>query len=451
MKILSLLTLLLLLAGCTDAFYDFSEKTRAKRAECRDFISLNYKQTTRCVNLVTGDIIEEPDNSACRRFSSKVNECAEHVDLVDILRHEPMQPIHIGVVWPKDTLYGQMVAGATLAQEEINQKGGILGGRPIQLWDYDDTPNIADSITSNLDLLAIIGHRTSATALPASITYEYRGLLFLAPRATRMALTTHNFQHVFRSIPNSKQMGAQLAHFTKWSKHKNIVILYSRDAYAEEVASEFYENAVDIHLNVVHRASFFEYRSNFRSIIADFRGKKFDAIFLATWPKAAAQLMKQTRDMGIRDVPFIGVDAMDSPLLSEIAGDAAEGTVVPTVYDARAVTSLDSLRFIENFQKRFNQTPDTWAAQGYDGVKLLAHAMEDSKSSVPLVVATSLRYLRFWLGVTGVYRFDRSGDITGKLYKFNVLKDGKFETISSAHIFYALDKIQKDKLKVPLQ
>jgi len=463
MKILrnSMLCLLsvLLLSACSpewnygnayyngDAFYEHSESARAKRADCRDYVALNLKEIAPCVELTTGKLVKDEEALVCNRFADKVEECEDYVDLVHILLTEPRQPIHIGLVWPREKVYGQMIQGALLAQEEINQAGGILGGRPIQLWGFDDVFDIANDITQNLDILAMIGHRNSRLSILASITYEYRGMLYLAPRAIRMALTTHNFKYVFRSIPNSKQMGAQLAHFMKWRGHKQVVMLYSRDEYSEEVTSEFYENAVDMGIEIVHRASFFRHRKNFRSIIADFRGKKFDGIFLATWPKTAADLMKQTRDMGIRDIPFVGVDAMDSPLLPEIAGPAAEGTVVPTVYDSRAVTSLSSLQFIKNFRRRFNRMPDTWAAQGYDGVKLLAYAMEDSKSSVPLVVATTLRYLDFWLGVTGVYRFDRSGDITGKLYKFNELKDGKFAAISSAHIYYALDRIKKYKLK----
>ncbi len=430
-----------------DAFYEHSEQNRAKRADCRDFVALNIKEISPCVELRTGKLVIDDNDHICRRFAKKVNECKAQVDLLEILRKAPRQPLHVAVVWPKDPMYGNLVAGALLAQEEVNRAGGILGGRPIQLWGFDDTLDIANTITQNLDILASIGHRDSQSSILASVSYEYRGMLYLSPRATRMALTTHSFQYVFRTIPNSKHLGAQLAHFMHWRGHKRVVILYSRDAYSEELAALFYENAVDMGIEIVHRASFFQYRTNFRAIIADFRGKKFDGIFLSTLPEAAANLIKQSRDMGIKDVPFVGVDEMNSPLLPQLAGAAAEGVAVPTVYDPRTASSLSSLQFIENYQRRFKQMPDTWAAQGYDAVKLLAYAMEESKSSVPLVVATTLRYLEFWLGATGVHRFDRSGDMSGKLYRFNELKNGKFESVGSAHMYYVLDKIKKYKLK----
>ncbi|GEM_PF-485803 len=448
----ALLLLTLFVFGCnSNSFYEHSEKVRAKRAECRDYMALHVNEVNACVELTDGKVIQDEGMPECRRFAEKIEECGEYVDLVQILRTGPRQPVDIAIVWPQDPHEGQLVSGAILAQEEVNRQGGVLNGRPIKLWFFDDTFDIADKVSNNLDLLAAIGHHNSETSIPASITYEYRGMLYLSPRATLVALTSHRFSYVFRTIPNNKQMAAQLAHFVKLQGYKRIVLLYSRDPYAEEVAAKFYENAVNNDTQIVHRASFFEHRRNFRSLIADFRGKKFDAIFLAAWPAAAAKVIKQTRDMGIKEQPFIGVDAMDSGLLAERAGSAADGTVVPTVYDARAVTSQDSVRFINNFQARFNRTPDTWAAQGYDGVKLLAYAMNDAKSTVPLAVATTLRYLNFWLGVTGAYRFDRSGDIYGKLYKFNELKDGRFESIGSAHLHYAFDQIKKYKLLPPAQ
>jgi len=43
---------------------------------------------------------------------------------------------------------------------------------------------------------AVLGHRTSVVAIPASVTYEASRVLFLPPFATASRLTLHGFQYV---------------------------------------------------------------------------------------------------------------------------------------------------------------------------------------------------------------------------------------------------------------
>ena len=92
--------------------------------------------------------------------------------------------------------------------------------------------------------------------------------------------------------------------------------------------------------------------------------------------------------------------------------------------------------FVRRFRERNELSPDTWAAQGYDAVHLLTHAMKESSEITSEQIAISLRYLTKWKGVTGSYSFFPQknsvqagmpeGDIKGKEIYFKKMMDGHF-------------------------
>lgn len=416
------------------------------------------------------------------------------------------EEIVIGVAWPEDRS-GYFIQGAKLAQKEINQAGGVKvtnrcgicqnvsrecgrcqtqgvncdlcqsledrcgdckrlqvssgrgwSRRPVELLipqeAYRNQPNSSIRNASQLlahnishyfadrqDVIAVVGHPPSAEAIPASVTYQQYGILFLAPASTVSLLTHPGFGYVFRLIPDNKQMAEQLAGFCAfYQNYKRMVILNIRTLYGEELADSFVESAAKLGIKIVHTSSFFPTTTNFKDILATFKDKQFDAIFLATLADSGGELIKQAREMGVSQ-PFVGGDALYSDKLSVIAGrEIAEGIVVPVIYrDTFGRTQT----FINAFKTEYGFKPDQWGAQGYDSIKLLAYAVELSDSAVPSMLATTLRYMRPWIGATGVHAFDQYGEMRGKQFSFSRLHDGKFELIPDAHLPYLYHKIEK--------
>jgi ABC-type branched-subunit amino acid transport system substrate-binding protein len=193
-------------------------------------------------------------------------------------------------------------------------------------------------------------------------------------------------------------------------------------------------------MNIVYHRSFFSYDTNFRDILADLKKIKIDAIFLSAKPLAAGELIKQAHEMGI-DAPLVGNDALASKSLWETVGKLAENLVVPTVFNPAVNLSK---AFIEKFKAKYEYEPDPRAALGYDSIHLLAYAMKEAQSSVPIVVATKLRYMKPWIGITGIHQFQENGEIKGKKYFFQKLRaDGELEFIPNAHLDYIFELLDK--------
>lgn len=320
--------------------------------------------------------------------------------------------------------------GVNMAIDEINEEGGILG-RKISALYYDDEgspetgQDIARKIAGNKNIVAVIGHRFSDIAIIASVTYEENGILFISPGATDQDLIRESSKYTFRNIPSDFEFGKQTAEFAERQKYQNIAIIYDSESSGKRIAELFRSHADKLGLRIVAEKAYAGWEGNFRLMIADImRESKFDAIFLGGVLPSAADMIKQIRDMGIT-TPIIGNDLIDSPVLLNIAGKAAHGTIVPTVFDPKRSRSL-TLDFVKRFQARMGLDPDTWAAQGYDAVRVLAHAMEENGSTIPIEIGTTLRFLTDWRGVTGSYSFDRNGNIQDKTIMFKKVDQGEW-------------------------
>ena len=341
--------------------------------------------------------------------------------------------IVVGIV-ENSTSPSLFLYGVRLAVKEINQKGGILG-RKIETVVYDDMGNlsegqkIANKLAKNNDVIAVVGHNSSEVAASVSITYEETGIVFISYAATAPDLTLYS-ELTFRNIPDDEEIGRQEADFAHKTGFKKTVVFYERDSAHKRLAEIFYTQAEVKGIRIVTTLSYFEWENDFRSVISMMKKEyEFDSVFIAGTVPSAVKLIKQMRGMGV-DVPILGGSGLDSPELWTIAGRASEGTVVPTVFNPE-YPRRQTLNFVEQFESEFGFTPDTWAAQGYDAISVLGSAIEESGSSVPMVVGTTLRFLENREGVTGSYSFTPQGDITGKEIFFKKMHKGHFVFLKS--------------------
>jgi branched-chain amino acid transport system substrate-binding protein len=116
---------------------------------------------------------------------------------------------------------------------------------------------------------------------------------------------------------------------------------------------------------------------------------------------------------------------MSSPALTEVGGDAVEGTVVASFFQPKEPRPAVE-RFVTAFEKKYGVEPDAGAALAYDAVAVLAQALRAAASPAPEDVALALRNLADWQGVTGSFRFDEKGDLIGRRATKSIVRNGKF-------------------------
>lgn len=323
--------------------------------------------------------------------------------------------------------------GIQLAVDELNEAGGVLGRKiKIVLRDDQDSPEkgkkIAREFARNPNIVAVIGHSDSHVATLASITYEYNKMVFISPLATSPELLSHGFKYIFRNAPSHEEFVCQLVGYAKEKRLKKIIVLYTNDEYGEGFAQSFTDQAVDHGLEIAGSFSVNTWEHNLKGTLVKYESElsgMYDAIFISAKLPIGAEMIKVIRELRYNG-PFLGGLTLNSVKLWEIAGRAAEGTVVVSMASPNDPRMKE---FVRVFHKKYGVQPHSRAALAYDAVKVLAYAMESAGSTVPRNVAQALHLVRDWQGVTGVHTFDETGDVVQKPIVLKALRNGTFELL----------------------
>ncbi|MCX7096470.1 MAG: ABC transporter substrate-binding protein [Methylococcales bacterium] len=357
-------------------------------------------------------------------------------------------PIVIGIAWKSDEEDDSFLEGVKLAVKEVNKKGGVLDS-PLEIIINDGEsayhdPNlsvaerqqaildIADGFAANPHVVAVIGHSSSPIAMMASVVYQNAGILFLSPLARYSKITGHNFDYTFRTLLTNNDSAMQIAEYAAHKGYKNVAVLHSRDNSSTELAEAFSSYAVDKHgINIAFRRSFFEESVNIISMIIDLKNvQQLDAIFIASSAgELSAKVYEQSRNMGVKQ-PFIGGESLDTKVfLSQVrqwesSGDMQK-SAIPSLYNAQSPMGQ---AYIKSFKEEYglDEEPDYASVLGHDTVILLAHAIQLAQSTIPIEIATALRYMDPCTNTTGKYEFQPNGDLKSKRLFFRHLVKRQF-------------------------
>ena len=344
----------------------------------------------------------------------------------------------IGVAWPwaahSEIRFAQ---GLDMAVDEVNQSGGV-GGRKLRLRRGDDRESVdsgrmvAQRLSADPNVVAVIGHLQSYVTIPAAAIYDANGLLLVSPTATAPELTAHSYQRVFRTTFTNRTVGRHMADYAAARGYKRVAIYYVRDDYGRDLSNAFEERATDVGVAVAARQSYDPEGSGteaaFASTFRDWKHIEADAIFVAGEVPLAGTLISQARKAGLR-LPILGADAMGSGALMSAGGAAVEGAVVPTVFHPDE-TRPEVRKFAADFTKRYGVAPDAGSALGYDAVWLIAHGIRAAGSAKPTDIARAIHAAHDLTGVTGAFTFDAGGDLIDRPLVKMVVHNGRFEYLA---------------------
>lgn len=324
--------------------------------------------------------------------------------------------------------------GLVLATEQVNARGGIKG-RPIRLLFEEDSQTITGAISAarrivaNQDVAAVVGHLQSYTTVAAAAVYDLGGLVHVSPSAAAPELTGKGYTRLFRTVPTDAALARAMAEFAANQGYRRVAIYYLRTALGRTSANAFEEQATVSSVRVVRRASYDPDQMNpdVDAMLAEWNALDLQAIFLSGQLPAAGNIIGAFRRRGI-DVPILGVNAMNSEALLHDGGQAANGTVVPTLFEPTD-PAPHLQRFMAEFRARFTREPDAYAALSYDAMMMLAAAIAASPTLSSADIARTLHESAGWAGVTGLLSFDSHGDLRTTRSQKMIVRKGRFEAM----------------------
>src|SRR5262249_10510181 len=197
--------------------------------------------------------------------------------------------------------------------------------------------------------------------------------------------------------------------------------------YTVGLAQYFKKRYVQLGGQLVGEATFAGGATDFSAQIGELKQLRTppDFVYVSSGPDDIGTLVKQFRDAGV-DEPIFGGDGYDTPLLLEIAGDAANDVYFTThaLFDPKQATAPQK-QFIDAYEKRFGTPPESsFAGLGYDAINLLAAAIELADSAKQKVIPGALEATHDFLGVTGTISFAPGVHLPEKQVTIVRVKDG---------------------------
>ncbi|NLO83588.1 MAG: ABC transporter substrate-binding protein [Clostridiales bacterium] len=345
--------------------------------------------------------------------------------------------IKIGVNYElsgKVASYGQSsVEGIELAIEQINEAGGVKG-KKIELVKYDNKsePSEATTLATRLmtqdKVVAVLGPATSGSFMATIPVANQNKVPVISGSATADIVTVDESgkvqEYAFRICFTDTQQGEGITKFAleNLSAKKAVIILDSSSDYATGLADNFTRVFEEDGGTIVAKEAYVAGDTDFNAIITSIKNKEFDVIFIPGYYEEAGLIIKQARTQGI-DVPILGADGFDSPVLLELAGAEALNNVYFSNHYSSADESAVVSDFIESFKKKYNKEPDAFNALGYDLARFVADALERVEKIDGESLKKALEETTNFDGVTGNFSVDENHNVVKDIIVIE-LKDG---------------------------
>ncbi|MBO0344278.1 ABC transporter substrate-binding protein [Roseibium limicola] len=364
----------------------------------------------------------------------------------------------IAAVYAKDEEENSFLDGAKMAIDRINDAGGGILGRQVKLevlteaaysedtaleTTVERTLKLSGSIAKTENLLAVVGHEWSDTAVAASSIYSLNNVLYFATHATADSLTNHEFNTVFALQPDNSTNAAVIAAYALKSGLRRFIVLSDKTDYGKESANFFMASVTSADADVVYRGYLSSSHQSVEQLLMFvldnklFSRSDFDAFFLvSSSTEETAEFVKSARSLGL-EIPILGMEYIFSSALEKRVGTKdMKGVAGVSLYD-REDFSKEAQDFVADFKAQNGHLPDLDAALGYDAMMLIQSAANTAGTTDSNKIADTIKISRYKTpvtGITGPLIFDRTGLITDTKV-FIVQHDGtQFRTMESYQI-----------------
>ena len=325
--------------------------------------------------------------------------------------------------------------GARLAVEEINAKGLVIGGQKVtlQLDAQDDAgdPRQATQVAQKLvddKVVAVVGHETSGTSIPASKIYSDAGIVQISPSATNPKYTEQGFKTTYRVVATDAQQGPALADYAVKSMGvKKVAIVDDSTAYGQGLARQFEMTAKAAGIDVVSHDATNDKAVDFRAILTKIKGENPDAIMIGAMDSTGGPFAKQARQLGLR-AKIVSGDGLCTSDIARLAGPAADN-IVCSQPGVGLDQMADGAAFAARYRQRYGQDVVLYSPYTYDAVHIVVDAMKRANSTDPAKILAAMPATDY-KGVIGQTQFDAKGDLRHGVVSIYTYKDGKRTFIS---------------------
>ena len=347
---------------------------------------------------------------------------------------QPATPLRIGLVavltGPQAALGTQLRDGWMLGMRHLNNQ---LGGRPTETLVIDDElrPDVAVTKVraalerDKVDFVVGVVFSNILQAIIRPVTES--GTFLISTNAGPSTFAGRGCNpHFFTTSYNNDQVHSVMGQVAQDEGYRRVFLLTpnyqaGRDAmagfksrYQGQVLDEVYVPLTQL---------------DFSAELARIASLRPDAVFTFMPGGLGVNLVRQYRQAGLANIPFLSTFTVDEATLPA-QGEAALGFFGAANW-APTMDNPTNRRFVSDFEGQFNYVPATYAAQSYDAAMLLDSAVKkvggnlSDKNAVRAAIAAA-----DFSSVRGPFRFGANQYPVQDFWLCRVARraDGKFQT-----------------------
>jgi branched-chain amino acid transport system substrate-binding protein len=317
--------------------------------------------------------------------------------------------------------------GSTMALDEINAKGGILG-KKIQ-FDYIDTgsdPGKARAaIERALDSkpIAIFGPIYSGSVnATLKLTNEAQTPQVIGGEAGN--LTAQGSKFIFRtSFGQNVSMPKIAAYLSNDVKAKTVTVVYQNNDFGKGGRNAIIPELEKRGIKVVADISAETGQADFAADVVRLKSANADAIFVYMNEEESARFLIEAKKQGV-DKPLVGETTLLGQKVIDLAQASAEGVRghVGLTVDAPIPAIQD---FGKRYEERFKSKSDHNGIKGYIALYMIKAAAEKAGKLEPKAIGDALRGLTISPAKEPGILIEATWDDTGEIDRVSFLAEVK--------------------------
>jgi branched-chain amino acid transport system substrate-binding protein len=264
--------------------------------------------------------------------------------------------------------------GMQLAQEEINAKGGVLGGRPLEIVFRDDGSSpgdavrVAEELLTRENVVMLAGTFLSNVGLAVADFANQKKTLFLATEPLSDAVTmAGGNRYTFRVRPGTYMQTKMLVDAVKSKGVKRWAIVAPNYEYGQSAAANFKKLMAEATPGFEVVAEQFPAlgKVDAGATVGALLQSKPDGIFNVLFGPDLTPFVREGNTRGLFEKRIVvSLLTAEPEYILPLGEETPEGWIV-TGYPWEQIKDAAHVAFVEAYRKKFNDTPRLGSLLGY--------------------------------------------------------------------------------------
>jgi branched-chain amino acid transport system substrate-binding protein len=363
----------------------------------------------------------------------------------NVVTYASGEPIELGAIQaitgPNSTLGLDQQYGIEVGIQLRGQVAGHDVNLTIEdgLCSADGGATAARAITSNPQIVAVIGTSCSSAGVPASQITSDAGIPMVSSSNTAPSLTipeTHE-RYYLRTAHNDTVQGAAMADFVcEELGHTVAATLHDGTPYTEQLAAVFADSFAETCGEVVATEAVTPGQADYTSVLTAVADANPEFIYYPLYVPEGALVTQQSTEI-MPDADRGGADGMLSPDMLSAAGETAEGMYLSGP-DLEFSGDFYSAEFLPAYQEVSGEDEpiQVFHAHAYDATTMIFDAIEsvgvvgdDGSLTIDRDELAAALFETNFEGITGTIACDENGDCADPQISVSQVQDGEFVRI----------------------